>query len=83
MLDVIHEQEKHTITELDSRTNGGSGDEKIETNTMETEVCGAMTRTPTEEDLSNQNILQRKARSLADFTQGGFCNNLLCGLDKP
>ncbi|KAJ9580408.1 hypothetical protein L9F63_003932 [Diploptera punctata] len=64
LLDVIHEQEKCPTAPADTRTVGGAGDDK-----METEVCGAMTRWTTEEDLSNQNILQRKARSLADFTQ--------------
>jgi hypothetical protein len=48
----------------------GARDEGAEVDAMETMGGGAMTRWMTEDDLSNQNILQRKARSLADFTQG-------------
>ncbi|PSN39447.1 hypothetical protein C0J52_17694, partial [Blattella germanica] len=55
---------------------GGGGDEKSDEEAMETEANGVMTRWTTEEDLSNQNILQRKARSLADFTQGDDHQNL-------
>ena len=72
---MIHEQEKNTTLTSDAKTSGGAGDEKTESVPMETEVCGSMTRWTTEEDLSNQNILQRKARSLADFTLGEFYIN--------
>ncbi|KAJ4429575.1 hypothetical protein ANN_21744 [Periplaneta americana] len=75
VLDVLHEQEKLTTastTASETVVEGGGGDEGTgaETDAVEAAGVGAMTRWTTEEDLSNQNILQRKARSLADFTQG-------------
>jgi hypothetical protein len=58
MLDVMHEQEELVTTVSEVAVSGGGQRE------------AAMTRWTTEEDLSNQNILQCKACSLADFTQG-------------
>lgn len=60
MLDMLHEQEKLVTTVSDVAVIGGRRHEGAE--------GGAMTRWTTEEDLSNQNILQCKACSLADFT---------------
>ncbi|PNF41272.1 hypothetical protein B7P43_G01466 [Cryptotermes secundus] len=61
VLDVLHEQEKLVTTVSDVAVVGGRQHEGTE--------GGVMTRWTTEEDLSNQNILQCKATSLADFTQ--------------
>lgn len=62
VLDVLHEEEKLVTTMSDVAVIGSRQREGAE--------GGAMTRWTTEEDLSNQNILQCKACSLADFTQG-------------
>jgi hypothetical protein len=64
LLDVLHEQEKLVTTMSEAAVIGGRQHEGAE--------GGAMTRWTTEEDLSTQNILQCKACSLADFTQGTY-----------
>jgi hypothetical protein len=58
----MHEQEKLVTAAAEVSVAGGEQREEAE--------GGAMTRWTTEEDLSSQNILQCKASSLADFTQG-------------
>lgn len=70
MLDVLHEQERHATTKSGTTLLGGAGDEGAKADAMEAARGGAMVRWMTEEDLSNQNILQCKAHSAADVTQG-------------
>jgi hypothetical protein len=60
VLDVMHEQERLVATVSEVTVKGAGQREAV------------MTRWTTEEDLSNQNILQCKACSLADFTQGTY-----------
>lgn len=73
----MHEQEKHATTQSGTTIVGGAEDEGTEADAGEAAGSGALVRWMTEEDLSNQNVLQCKACSLADVTQGEIARNML------
>ncbi|CAL7936258.1 unnamed protein product [Xylocopa violacea] len=72
LLDLLHEQEKSAMINCEASNSNFKykNDREVNDSSSVSEEGASIKRWTTEEDLSGSVVLERKTRSLADFTQG-------------